>query len=499
VLVKIHSRGAGRGSGPVGYLLGENRDREGAKLLRGHPDRTESLIDSLRFAQKYVSGVLSFEESDISSEQKKEIMDGFESALLPDMEGRTDWLWVEHLDKDRLELNFVIPTVDLETGKRLQPYYHKADLNRVDAFKSLTNDIYNFSDPNSPDKSQTLTLKSDENMGRKDLKISIDKFVASGFENGIINNRIDVINAIKDQGLELTRTTKKSVTFVDPGTQQKFRMTGAFYADSFRSRKEIQGTDPATTESYKRDRERRIQHNRKRLEDAIRRKRIDLEQRYKKTERLFGPANGGRQEAFERVFPVQPMVGDPSVTSPYGGRSGVAVVRTNSTQPVEHAPFEKRRDKNGLQSKHGGDMRDRDCSEIRSGDRRSLHINKEELEENDRARADSTERISALRRKITRIGDVNRNIEKNSRGRSESFDKTTQFVDERARKSSEEGERFKRTGHQFTGRVSTVRERAERDKLITDKSGQLQPIIARGTKGRLIEKERKTFSRSPYR
>ena len=499
MLVKIHSRGAGRGSGPVGYLLGENRDRDGAKLLRGHPDRTESLIDSLRFAKKYVSGVLSFEEADISSEQKKEIMDGFESALLPDMEGRTDWLWVEHLDKDRLELNFVIPTVDLETGKRLQPYYHKADLNRVDAFKSLTNDIYNFSDPNSPDKSQTITLKSDENIGRKGLKISIDKFVASGFENGIINNRIDVINAIKDQGLELTRTTKKSVTFVDPGTQQKFRMTGAFYAESFRSRKEIQGTDPATTENYKRDRERRIQHNRKRLEEAIRRKRIYLEQRYKKTELRFGSANGGRQEALERVFPVQPMVGGPSLTSPYGGHSGVAVVRENSAQPVEHALFEKRRDKSGLQLRHGCDMRDRDCSGIRSGDRRSLHSNKEELEENDRARADSIKRISAVRRKIARIRDVNRNIEKNGRGRSESFDKTTQFIDGRAREISEERERFKRANLQFAGRVSTIRERAERDELIIEKSSQIQSIIARGAKGRLIEKGKNIFKRGPYR
>ncbi|WP_149022820.1 relaxase/mobilization nuclease domain-containing protein, partial [Salmonella enterica] len=36
-------------------------------------------------------------------------------------------LWVEHQDKGRLELNFVIPNMELQTGKRLQPYYDRAD------------------------------------------------------------------------------------------------------------------------------------------------------------------------------------------------------------------------------------------------------------------------------------------------------------------------------------------------------------------------------------
>ena len=38
MIVKFHARGAGRGSGPVDYLLGRNRDRDGAELLRGDAD-----------------------------------------------------------------------------------------------------------------------------------------------------------------------------------------------------------------------------------------------------------------------------------------------------------------------------------------------------------------------------------------------------------------------------------------------------------------------------
>ena len=42
----------------------------------------------------------------------------------------------------RLELNFLIPNVEITTGKRLQPFYAKADLNRVDDFKSIVNHKY---------------------------------------------------------------------------------------------------------------------------------------------------------------------------------------------------------------------------------------------------------------------------------------------------------------------------------------------------------------------
>ena len=47
MIVKFHARGVGRGSGPVDYLLGPQRDREGATLDRGDPGLIEALIDSI--------------------------------------------------------------------------------------------------------------------------------------------------------------------------------------------------------------------------------------------------------------------------------------------------------------------------------------------------------------------------------------------------------------------------------------------------------------------
>ena len=53
------------------YLLGRNRDRDGAELLRGDADQTEALIDASQYAKRYTSGVLSFQEADIPEADRK--------------------------------------------------------------------------------------------------------------------------------------------------------------------------------------------------------------------------------------------------------------------------------------------------------------------------------------------------------------------------------------------------------------------------------------------
>ncbi len=51
MIVKFHARGVGKGSGPVDYLLGKQREREGATLDRGSPSEVQELIDSSPYAK----------------------------------------------------------------------------------------------------------------------------------------------------------------------------------------------------------------------------------------------------------------------------------------------------------------------------------------------------------------------------------------------------------------------------------------------------------------
>ena len=134
MIIKIHSRGIGSGHSPIDYLLGKDRDREDARLDRGDPQQMIQLIDSSVYAQKYTSGVLSFAERDLEEQQKQQIMDSFERVLLPGLDqDQYSILWVQHQDKERLELNFVVANIELQSGKRLQPYYDRADRPRLNA------------------------------------------------------------------------------------------------------------------------------------------------------------------------------------------------------------------------------------------------------------------------------------------------------------------------------------------------------------------------------
>ena len=49
MIVKFHARGKGGGSGPVDYLLGRERNREGATVLQGNPEEVDHFVaDRLR-------------------------------------------------------------------------------------------------------------------------------------------------------------------------------------------------------------------------------------------------------------------------------------------------------------------------------------------------------------------------------------------------------------------------------------------------------------------
>ena len=93
MLVKFFPRGKGRGTGPVEYITRPNdpitkEPREPLpEVLRGDPEITANLIDSLDFQHKYTSGVLSFAPEDApTAGQIEGIMDSFEEYAFAGLE-----------------------------------------------------------------------------------------------------------------------------------------------------------------------------------------------------------------------------------------------------------------------------------------------------------------------------------------------------------------------------------------------------------------------------
>jgi hypothetical protein len=251
------------------------------EVLRGDPEQTRELIDSLDFKRKYTSGVLSFSEADIKPEQKQKIMDSWEGALFPGLDkNQYTVLWVEHRDKGRLELNFVVPNVELQTGKRLQPYFDKADRNRVDAWQTLTNAAYGFTDPHDPERSMTLTPAQNLPKGRQEA--------AEAITNGLLTlgaeNRAQIIAALSEAGLEVVRQTKSGISIKDPEGGQNLRLKGALYAENYRGGQELRAARDAAERSYRASRESRILEAQERYRAGIEKRAEYLRERYPKPE-----------------------------------------------------------------------------------------------------------------------------------------------------------------------------------------------------------------------
>lgn len=288
---KIHSRGTGGGAGPVQYLLGKDGDREGATLLRGDPSITMALIDSSKYAKKYTSGVLSFAEADLPADQKRQIMDSFERSLLPGMDAdQYNCLWVEHQDKGRLELNYVIPNLELTSGKRLQPYYDRADRPRMNAWKDMINIRLDLKDPNDPGNRQLLTLASDLPRGSQEASKAITSGLTAMAEQGLVTSRQDIVKALEGAGFTVARETKSSISIANPEGGRNIRLKGALYEQGFRAGPELRGAIEAASSQYREGAAERFREARVVYQRGVEIKREEIRQRYPRAEPADPPA-----------------------------------------------------------------------------------------------------------------------------------------------------------------------------------------------------------------
>jgi hypothetical protein len=299
MLVKFHARGRGGGSGPVDYLLGKDRHREGATVLRGKPEEVRELIDASPYAKKYTSGVLSFEEADLAPGQREKLMESFERVLMPGLDkDQYSVLWVEHSDKGRVELNFLIPNTELLTGKRLQPYYDRADRPRIDAWQTVVNGRMGFSDPNDPLKRRALVTARTLPETKQEAVMAITNGLLALASSGELKTRQDVTEALTASGFEVVRTTKNSISIADPDGGQNIRLKGAIYEQSFNAGEGLRAEIESAGRAYRRDAESRIQRARGVCKSGTERQREANQRRYQRPR--AGDERGDAVEPAER-------------------------------------------------------------------------------------------------------------------------------------------------------------------------------------------------------
>ena len=291
MIVEFFRYGAGLSKGPLDYFLGKKRDRDHARVLSGSEQEVAGLIDSSPFAKKYTSGCLSFYESDLSDEAKSKIMAEFEACIFAGMDpGQYRVLWIEHRDKineetgkQRLELNFLIPNVEITTGQRLQPFYHEADLPRVDLFKKIINFEYQLHDPDDPMFRQDIKTKKSLPKNTADIKRVLDVAAKKQIEEGFITDRESMKQWLIDLGLDVTKETAKAISIKNPygdENSRPIRLDGAIYEQNFRFGAEGDSLTAEASERYRREARKRYRENLQRYAEQIDCKIREFQQKY---------------------------------------------------------------------------------------------------------------------------------------------------------------------------------------------------------------------------
>ena len=251
MLMKVFPHGTGEGDKPSRYLVRPDypgRDTAPPQVLRGDPAMTRALVDSIERRWKFTSGVLSWHPDEkISEAQEKEVMDAFEQVAFAGLEAdQRNILWVRHTHAGHHELHFLIPRLELSSGKDFNacpPGWQKD----FDVFRDLFNWREGWARPDDPARARDeLPKKADlfkarmarwgkeiRESDRDRAKEAIHAFLKEKVTRGIVQNREDVLNALKEQGLGINREGRDYISVIAPDNGMKMRFKGGFYASGW--------------------------------------------------------------------------------------------------------------------------------------------------------------------------------------------------------------------------------------------------------------------------
>lgn len=240
------------------------------------------------YKQKTCFGVLSFSEqaNSISDEIKQDIIKDLERALLGDyMKDRVAVLWVEHSDKHgRLELNFLIPKIDLITGKSFNPYFAKRDQFNIDLWKRTINDEYGFTSPNDPTKQQNIRIDK-KDLAHYDTVAQLDKTLKELVAQGAIKSRLHMIELLEASGYKVTRQNESGISIVLPNQKRPNRMRGGIYDGLFTDIDKLSELGESESKRIRkyidRDTQEECRYNRERISENIQRRDQRNKKRYK--------------------------------------------------------------------------------------------------------------------------------------------------------------------------------------------------------------------------
>ena len=293
--MKVFPHGTGDGDRPVRYLIREDvpsRKEHPPEMLRGDPKLTAALINSIERRWKFTSGVLAWHpDDDVNEAQERDVMDAFERVAFAGLEAdQRHILWVRHRHAGHHELHFLIPRMELSSGKDFNacpPGWQKA----FSVFRDLFNWREGWARPDDPARSRNfLPDKADlihaqavrwnrkiKSSNRDEAKAAITELLKDRLSQGDIKSREDVLLILKEEGLHISRTGKDYIGVVVPKSGLKIRLKGGIFSEAWKPKKQSPAEE---VRPVKQEAQKRISRLEEELERVLEKRKCNNRKRY---------------------------------------------------------------------------------------------------------------------------------------------------------------------------------------------------------------------------
>lgn len=243
MIVRIFSTGKSKGEG-INYLLSD-KDHSGAirsvkpQILDGNPKTTIDIINTIDRNWKYVSGAIAFRnEEKPTNEQMLKLIDQFKQTFCAGFSNNQfNSLFVLHRDKGNHEIHFVVPMVELTTGKQLN--IHPPGTRNIALYKAFTI-VKNFELGYAnvlPDVLKIALpshkLKSPEFKDDQRKNILLEKEVKKAIVSGKVENRAQLCKFLDEElGVSIHRQGKDYISIRLPGDIKSRRLRGPMFEEN---------------------------------------------------------------------------------------------------------------------------------------------------------------------------------------------------------------------------------------------------------------------------
>ena len=242
---KSHTRGSGAGA--VAYLMGlkdhKGRIRAGVEVLRGNPEVTAMLIDSLKTEHRYTSGVIAWAPEDAPTDAEiQAVMDDWERVAFAGLrKSQYTFCAVLHTEDDGSKhVHMIVPRVNLEDGRALNiaPPGHEYYFAK---WRNVWNHDKGWARPDDQSRARLVQpgvkafrtveeLKSGLAQA-PDPKLMLHEHLTERVASGQVQTRHDVLEVLSELA-EINRVGKDYVSVkLEDGT--KLRLKGLLYGDNF--------------------------------------------------------------------------------------------------------------------------------------------------------------------------------------------------------------------------------------------------------------------------